>query len=154
MLRLALAALHLFGFGIGIGAVWARSRSLRDNSFNVAAVRRAFVADSWWGIAALLSIGTGLWRLLGRVEKSTTYYTHDWIFLGKMRVYALLCVLELWPMITLIRWRSLARGARGAWQPDRRHARWMGLIGYVEVVLLVVMVIAAVSMARGYGYGD
>jgi putative membrane protein len=152
MLRIVLAAFHLVGFAIGIAAVWARSRSLREEPFDIRAVRRAFTADTWWGIAALLSIGTGAWRLDGGVEKATSFYTHDWIFLAKLRVYAVVFALELWPMITLIRWRSAMRRRDPAWEPSARQARWIGTIGYIEVALLVVMVFAAVSMARGFGY--
>ncbi len=152
MLRLTLAALHLLALGIGLGGLWARARALGEQPLDVAAVRRAFTADSWWGIAALLWIVTGLWRLLGGVERQTTYYTHNVVFLTKMDLFALIFALELWPMITLIRWRIAARRAGGAWKPDVTVARRIRVISYIQVVLIVAMVVAAVSMARGYGY--
>lgn len=54
MLRLALAALHLIALGTGLGAVWARARALAERPLTLDVVRRAFVADTWWGFAAVL----------------------------------------------------------------------------------------------------
>jgi putative membrane protein len=148
MLRLALAALHLLALGIGLGGVWGRARALggpRDSR----AVRRALAADTWWGIAALLWIGTGVWRLMAGTEKATGYYLTNHLFLAKMGLLALILLLELWPMLTLIRWRadpSRAEGAAGA-----AAARRISAISYVETVLVIGMIVAAVSMARGYG---
>src|SRR3989449_11375442 len=56
--RWLLAALHLLALGVGLGAVWARGRALRD-ARDASGLRRAFYADTWWGVAALLWIGTG-----------------------------------------------------------------------------------------------
>src|SRR6266511_1832568 len=52
-IRWLLAALHLLALGIGLGAVWARGRALRD-ALDASGLRRAFHADAWWGIAAVL----------------------------------------------------------------------------------------------------
>jgi hypothetical protein len=40
MLRWILAAVHLLGFGIGLGAVWARARSITSHPLDQAALRR------------------------------------------------------------------------------------------------------------------
>jgi len=58
-IRWLLAAVHLLALGVGLGAVWARGRALQT-SLDVPALRRVFYADTWWGIAAVLWIGTGL----------------------------------------------------------------------------------------------
>ncbi len=152
MLRLTLAVVHLLALGIGLGGLWSRARSLGVRPLDMGAVRRAFAGDSWWGIAALLWIGSGLWRLFGATEKTTSYYTHDFIFLTKMRLFGLIFLLEIWPMITLIRWRGMGRRLGAAWKPDETVARRISAISYVQIALLVAMVAAAVSMARGYGY--
>ena len=70
-LRWLLAAAHLLGFGIGLGAVWTRARSIRSQPLDEEALRRTFAADSWWGVSALLLIGSGVWRLLSGTEKLT-----------------------------------------------------------------------------------
>ena len=151
MLRLTLAVLHLLALGIGLWAVLARGRALREPP-GVPALRRAFDADAHWGLAALLWIGTGLWRYLGETEKTTAYYNGNHLFLAKMGLLALILALELWPMATLIRWRrALGRSEAGLAEVDPAAARRIATISYVQGVLVVLMVVAASSMARGYG---
>src|ERR1041385_7129951 len=67
-IRWLLAAVHLLALGVGLGAVWARGRALQA-LLDVPALRRVFYADSWWGIAAVLWIDTGLVRAFGGYEK-------------------------------------------------------------------------------------
>jgi Predicted membrane protein (DUF2214) len=88
MVRWLLAAVHLLGFGIGLGAVWARARSVASRPLDQPALRRTFAADSWWGVSALLLIGSGLWRLLVGTEKPTGYYLLNHVFYTKMALLA------------------------------------------------------------------
>jgi len=147
MLRWTLAALHLLALGIGLGAVWARGRALRG-PLDTTGLRRAFSADTWWGIAAALWIGTGLLRAFGGFEKGSAYYLHNHLFQAKMGLLATILVLELSPMITLIQWRrQMARGQ----QPDTHAAARLARISFLQAVLVVLMVLAATGMARGNG---
>ena len=150
MLRLVLASLHLLALGIGLGAVWARARGLRE-PIDRASLRRAFAADGWWGFAAALWISTGVWRLIAATEKPTTYYMHNHVFFMKMGFLVLILLLEIWPMITLIRWRAASR--RGSLVPERLadKARHIRSISYFQALLVVCMVVAAAAMARGFG---
>jgi putative membrane protein len=156
MLRLLLATLHLLALGIGLGAVWARARTL-GGPLDRSALRRAFAADSWWGIAAALWIITGLWRLLAGTEKVTSYYLHNHAFFAKMGFFVLILVLEIWPMVTLVRWRRVtANAGAGSVEAtgvavDVTAARRIATISYIEAALVICMVAAAVMMARGYG---
>lgn len=150
MLRLFLAAMHLIALGIGLGAVWARGNAL-SRPLDRAAMMRAFRADTWWGIAAVLWISTGVWRVLAGTEKATSYYMHNDAFFTKMFFLAIILVLEAGPMITLIRWRQIAGRGTSAWNPNPAAARRISQISFVEAVLVVAMVFAAVAMARGYG---
>ena len=148
MLRLTLAWLHLVALAIGFGAVYSRGRSLAERPLTLHDVRRAFVADSWWGVAALLWLATGLWRLFGGTEKSPSYYQHNTVFMLKMALFVAVLALEIWPMITLIKWR---RVAREGWQPNERAASKIKTISFIEAGVLVFIVLAATAMARGYG---
>ncbi|HEV8176512.1 MAG TPA: DUF2214 family protein [Gemmatimonadales bacterium] len=148
MIRLLLAALHLLGLGVGLGAVWARGRAL-SSRVDGAGLRSVFLADNFWGLAAALWLGTGLWRLLAGTEKGTSYYLHNHLFLGKMAFFAVILALELWPMITLIGWRR--RVARGE-QPDTAAAPLLARVSYAQAVIVIVMVFFAAAMARGYGF--
>jgi putative membrane protein len=148
MLRWMLAALHLLGFGIGLGAVWARARSIGGRPLDLPALHRAFAADSWWGVSAILLVGTGLWRLLAGTEKPTAYYLSSHAFFGKMALLIGILLLEIWPMITLIRWRvQVAKGSL----PDSSSAAAIARISYAQAALLIGMVLAATAMARGMG---
>jgi putative membrane protein len=148
MLRLILASLHLLGLGIGLGAVWGRARSLRAKPLDEPALRRAFAADSWWGIAALVWIGTGLARLLSETEKSLSYYMGNHLFWGKMTLLGTIIALEIAPAAALVRWRRrLARGE----PPDTPSASRLARISLAQAGLVVLMTALAVAMSRGYG---
>jgi putative membrane protein len=141
------ASLHLLALGIGLGAVWARGRGLRS-SLDAGTLRQVFFADTLWGLAAVLWISTGLWRLLAGLEKGTGYYLQNHLFLTKMALLALVLLLEIRPMITLIRWRrTVSRGET----PDTRAASLLARISFVQAWLIVLMVFAAAAMARGMG---
>jgi len=147
MTRLLLAGLHLLGLGVGLGAVWARGQALKSR-LDPVGLRSVFLADNFWGLAAALWLGTGLWRLLAGLEKDTTYYFHNHVFLGKMALFAIILALEVKPMITLIGWRrQVARGE----QPDTSGARLLARISSAQAWIVIVMVFLAVAMARGYG---
>jgi putative membrane protein len=151
MLTLALAGLHLLALGLGLGAVLGRAGALREPA-SAAALGRAFRADAMWGIAAGLWLATGLWRLFGETEKATGYYYRNHVFLAKMGLFLLILALEVWPMVTLIRWRvALGRGAGAESVAAAGTARRIAAISYAQAALVVAMVFAAVAMARGVG---
>jgi len=145
--RWLFAALHLLALGIGLAAVWSRAHALRGKLDN-GGLQRVFLADTFWGIAAGLWIVTGLIRAFTGLERGSVYYLGNSMFLVKMGLLALILILEVWPMITLIRWRiTLRQGHR----PDTDAAPMMARISQLEVVLVVLMVFAATAMARGIG---
>jgi len=151
MLRITLAALHLLALGLGLGAVIARGTALREAPSN-AALRRAFRSDATWGFAALLWIVTGVWRLVEGIERPTSYYLANPVFHAKMGLFLLLLLLELWPMLTLMRWRRTFSAGESAERlmtsgPGRRIAT----ISHIEALLVVAMVFVAVALARGFG---
>jgi len=145
--RWLFAALHLLALGIGLGAVWARARTL-GGPFDAAGLRRVFSADGWWGVAAGLWIVTGLVRAFAGVEKGSTYYLHNHVFWLKMSLFGLILILEASPMIALVRWRTQARRGEPV---DTRLAGRFARVSYVQAGLVVLMVLAATAMARGYG---
>ena len=152
-LRITLAVVHLVALGIGLGAVWARARALGERPLNRGSARRVFTADAWWALAAVLWIGTGLWRLLAGTEKATSYYLANHVFLAKMGFLAAILLLELWPIVTLVRWRRAAARGGSSWTPDLGQAAMLRRISFLEAALVIAMVSAAVMMARGYGAG-
>jgi putative membrane protein len=146
-LRWLLASVHLIALGIGFGAVWTRARAL-SGTLDRQGLQRAFAADAWWGIAALLWISTGLIRAFGGFEKGTAYYLQNSAFHTKMGLLVLVLLLEIWPMVTLIRWRTQER--RGGIK-SLAAASAIARISYVQAALVVLMVLTATAMARGIG---
>ena len=147
LIRWLFAVLHLLGLGVGLGAVWARARALRS-PLDPAGLRRVFYADGWWGAAAGIWISTGLVRVIGGLEKSVDYYLQNHVFWGKMALLLGILVLEVSPIVTLARWRNQLR--RGE-TPDTRLAGRLANISYLQVVLVLLIVLAATAMARGIG---
>jgi putative membrane protein len=146
-LPLLLAGLHLLALGIGLGAVVVRGVGLRSR-LDPRAVKSVLAADAVWGVAALLWIATGLWRLLGGLEKDTGYYLQNHIFLTKMALLLLIIALEVRPMLTMASWR---RAVAAGHAPDASTAPRLARISFWQSGLVMVMVFLAVAMARGVG---
>lgn len=146
-LRWLLASLHLLALGIGLGAVVVRGFALKSR-FDGPALRWVFVADAAWGVAALLWITTGVWRVVGGLEKGMSYYFGNHVFLTKMALLLTVLALEVKPMMALMNWRRQA--ARGA-APDTTSAPLLARISFWQAGLIAVMVLLAAAMARGYG---
>jgi putative membrane protein len=138
-----LATVHLLGLALGMTAVWARARALRSGADGLA-LRGALAADNAWGVSAVLSLGTGALRAFAGYEKGTGYYLQSGAFHAKMALVALVLVLEVWPMVTLVRVR-LAR--RTSLEP--RQALAFARISEAQALLLVLVVCLATAMARG-----
>ena len=147
IVRWIFAALHLLPLGIGLGAIWARSRALRG-PLDGPGIARVLTADNWWAAAAGLWLVTGLVRLFSPWEKGSAYYFHNAFFMAKMTAFLLILVLEVPPMMTFIRWRKARR--RGE-TPDTSKAYLFARTSAVQVLLVVVMVATATAMARGLG---
>ena len=152
MLRVTLAVLHLIALAIGMGAIDIRARNLRKLRTDSDALKDAFAADAMWGIAAILWATTGLWRWFAGTEKTPSYYMNNHIFIAKMGFFVAILLLEMWPMITLIKWRLAAgRGTLGPVDQIAPVADRIAIVSRIQFLLLIAMLVAAVMMARGYG---
>lgn len=146
--RWLLAATHLLALGIALGAVVARGLALRHIGIE-RSLQRAFLADNYWGLSAVLFIVTGLIRLFGEYEKTTSYYFSSTIFWVKMALLVSIVLLEIWPMMTLMRWRFQVQANKSV---DTESAGRIAGVSYIQATLLVLMVITATGLARGYGF--
>ena len=143
-----LAAVHLLAFALGFWAVLARGTAFRRLVDGVGQARSVLVADNIWGISALILLVTGGMRAFGGYEKGRDYYLHQPLFHLKMTLFVLILLLEVAPMVTLIKWRvALARGAA----INSRRAKLFARISHIEALLVLLMVVAATGMARGVG---
>ncbi len=147
-LRWLVATLHLLTLPLGLGAIWARSRAL-STTRSPADLKSVFVADNLWGLAAFLWLSTGLLRVFAGLEKPAGYYTHDRVFYAKMALFLVVFLLELRPMITLIRWRGAVRRGLAV---DTAPAAELARISQIQMAIVIVIVFAATALARGFFY--
>ena len=146
MISALVAALHFLALGIGLPSSYLRGRALKGR-LDGEGLRRLFTADNVWGLAAALWIVTGLLRAFGGLEKGSAFYLASRLFWVKLDLFLLVFVLEIWPMLTFIRWRRQRR--RGE-LPDTSRARALYVLTHVELALVVVIVFVATFMARGF----
>lgn len=145
-----LAAIHLLAFALGFWAVLVRGIAFRRLAVGAGETRDVLMADNIWGISALVLLVTGGMRAFGGFEKGTDYYLHQPLFHLKMTLFVLILLLEIAPMVTLIKWR-VAR-SRGA-AIDTWRATLFARISHIEAVLVLLMMVAASGMARGIAFG-
>ena len=147
MIAAIVAAFHYLALALGLPSVFLRGRALKG-PLDRDGLRRLFAADSIWGVAAGLWLVTGLLRAFGGLEKGSAFYLASRLFWLKLALFALVVGLEVWPMVTLIRWR---RAVRNGGAPDTSLGRALFHLNHVELALVVVIVFVASFMARGFG---
>src|SRR5262245_66381956 len=87
MISAIVSALHLLALAIGLPGVFLRGRALAG-PLDGPGLRRLFIADTWWGVAALVWIATGLARAFAGLEKGTQFYLASSLFWVKMALLA------------------------------------------------------------------
>jgi putative membrane protein len=145
-----LAAVHLLAVALGFWAVLVRGTAFRRLADGAGEVRSVLIADNIWGISAVVLLISGGMRAFGGYEKGTDYYLHQPLFHLKMTLFVLILLLEIAPMVTLIKWR-IALGRKVAF--DTGRAKLFARISHVEALLVLLMVVAATGMARGVMFG-
>ncbi|MNQ93393.1 hypothetical protein D3C85_1088590 [compost metagenome] len=145
-----LAAVHLLAVALGFWAVLTRGTAFRRLADGTAEVRSVLMADNIWGVSAVVLLISGGMRAFGGYEKGTDYYLHQPLFHLKMTLFVLILLLEIAPMVTLIKWR-IALGRKVA--IDTGRAKLFARISHIEALLVLLMVVAATGMARGVMLG-
>lgn len=141
-----LAAVHLLALAVGFWAVLTRGTAFSRLAAGTGQARQVLLADNLWGISAVILLITGGMRAFGGYEKGTDYYLHQPLFHLKMTLFVLILLLELAPMITLIKWRiALSRGA----VINAGRSKMFARISHTEALLVLLMIVAATGMARG-----
>jgi putative membrane protein len=140
------AALHLLGMAMAIGAATSRARAF-DGHLDTAGVQRVLRADNYWGLSALILLGTGLWRAFGGLEKGTSFYLDSNLFWIKMGLFVTVLILEIGPMVALMKWRASLRKSAFV---DTSRAALFARISVTQAVIIGLMVVAAAGMARAF----
>jgi putative membrane protein len=142
-----MSALHLLALAVGLPSVFLRGRALKGR-LDRDGLHRLFAADTAWGVAAALWLVTGLLRAFAGLEKGSAFYLASHLFWLKMSLFVVVVILEIRPMLTLLRWRAVLRTGG---TPDTSAARGLYRLNHIELALVVVMVFVAAFMARGFG---
>ena len=142
-----LAYLHYLALGLGFVGVFSRGRAIKNIIVNKSNdTKELFLADNIWGIAALLWIVTGLMRAFGTYEKGPSFYMNSHWFWLKMTMFACIFVLEIYPMITFMKWRKTKKQVTENDYPTLIKIR---KINHIEALLVFLIPFVATIMARG-----
>ena len=155
MLSALVAALHYLTLALGLGSVFFRGRAFRavaaeGTSPQPKTLQGLLAADTAWGIAAGLWIATGFARAFSGLEKGTEFYLANHLFHLKLGLFLAVFLLELWPMITLIRWRIALKRRLPLPLVDR--VATFARINDAELLGVVTIVFVASAMARGLAF--
>lgn len=141
------SGLHIVGIVFATVAFAMRGHHLAG-PLDERGVRSLLSWDNISGLAAMVFIGAGLWRLFGDLEKPLDFYLSSWVFWLKMGLLALVLALETVPMTAFIRWRmQMARGD----QPDLTRVPLLRRVQRLELIIIPLIILVAPFMARGYG---
>ncbi|MGE8101266.1 DUF2214 family protein [Pseudomonas fluorescens] len=145
-----LAAVHLLAYALALWGGLTRGMAFRRVTAEGAGARSVLLADNFWGVSALILLVTGGIRAFGGYEKGADYYLHQPLFHLKMTLFVIILLLEIAPMVALIKWRiALSRGV----PVDVGRVRLFARISHIEALLIILMVVAATGMARGVTFG-
>lgn len=106
--------------------------------------------DSLFGIAAGAVLVVGLLRVI-YFEKGPGYYFADAFFLTKFTAFIIAALISIYPTVLFISWgKALKQGIAPDISPARARRVRMCLMW--ELTAIVVILICAPLMARGFGY--
>ena len=111
---------------------------------------RLLRTDGIFGISAGLVLVVGLLRVT-YFEKGPGYYWHDAFFLTKFGAFLAAALISIYPTITFLSWRrGLTTGAAPEISTSRTRRVRMCLM--LELTAIVLILLCAALMARGFGY--
>ena len=117
---------------------------------SLAQARRLSRTDTIYGIAAGGVLVAGLLRV-AYFEKGPAYYWHDVFFLLKFAAFLVAALISIYPTVTFLSWRqTLKAGTAPEISADR--TRRVRLCLMLELTAILVILLCAALMARGFGY--
>ena len=112
--------------------------------------RRLQRTDNIFGAAAGAVLVIGLLRV-AYFEKGPSYYWHDTFFIAKFTAFLIAALVSIYPTVVFLAWsRSLKAGIAPEISPER--VRSVRLCLMLELTLILVILLCAALMARGFGY--
>jgi putative membrane protein len=112
--------------------------------------RRLMVTDNIYGAAAGVVLVVGLLRVF-YFEKGPAYYWRDLFFIAKFSAFILAALISVYPTLVFLSWaKSLKAGAVPEIAAERTQRVRLCLM--LELTAIVVILLCAAMMARGFGY--
>jgi putative membrane protein len=139
---------HLAAFAL-VSALVVEFALLRGE-LDVRTARRIRIYDLVYGASAGLVFVVGALRVL-YFEKGAAYYLNSVPFIAKLGLFLAVGLLSIYPTMEFISWgKALSLGQVPA--VDERKLRRIRRVIHLELAGLVLLVLCAALMARGYGY--
>lgn len=148
LLDAILAYLHHLGIGILIVCL-AMETALMRGPFTQVQLYRLARIDAGTGFAAGLILVAGIGRVMYGL-KGVEFYTGNHVFWTKMALFVFAAGASVPVTINLLKWRKAAT-ADANFQPPPEKLRLVQRHIKIEWVLLLLIPLAAVLMARGFG---
>lgn len=145
----AMLAYFHFAAMIGMGSMLAAEFAALTQRESPAHFRRIKRLDGLYGLFALLTLGTGLARLLWGA-KGSGFYLDNPVFHIKISLFVLVGLISIYPTVQYFKWAESADTNAGFSPPADVFARIRSLI-ITQLVLLTSIPLAATLMARGIG---
>lgn len=114
-------------------------------------MRRLKRLDGMYGLFALLTLASGVARLLFGA-KGSAFYLSNPVFHTKISLFVLAGLLSIYPTVQYFKWADAVNADSGFRPPADNVARVRKLI-VIQFVLLAAIPFAASLMARGIGAG-
>ena len=112
--------------------------------------RRLLRTDNLYGAAAGAVLVIGLLRV-AYFEKGSSYYWHDTFFIAKFSAFMIAGLISIYPTVVFLAWsKGLKTGTAPEIPADR--TRRVRLCLMLELTLILVILLCAALMARGFGY--
>jgi putative membrane protein len=112
--------------------------------------RRLQRTDLIFGVAATAVLIVGALRV-AYFEKPAVYYLHDVFFIAKLAAFLVAGLISIYPTMTFLSWNAALK-AGAAPQLSVERTRRVRLCLMLELTAIVVILLCAALMARGFGY--
>ena len=112
--------------------------------------RRLMSTDNIFGASAGVLLIVGMLRVWF-FEKGPGYYWHDVFFLIKFGAFIVAALISIYPTLTFLSWNKSLRAGTVPEIPAE-HARGVRMCLMLDLTAIVVILLCAPLMARGFGY--
>jgi putative membrane protein len=147
-LEAILAYLHFLAILTMVVFISSEAALCRVEWLNKAVVERLARIDMVYGMAAMTVLATGIARTVWGVKGSSWYWTNALLHL-KLTLFIAIGLISIFPTITYLRWRKALRASGTL--PAEAEVRKTRKLVMIQAHLLVLIPLAAVFLARGFG---